>query len=50
MAKPQRPIPQPFHPPVGTSDETYPQSRRWLALGVAVLMLLIAAVAIALRP
>jgi hypothetical protein len=46
----KRPTPHPFHPPVGTSDEAYPSSRKWFAVGMSALILLLAALAVALRP
>ena len=50
VARVVRPAPQPFHPPVGISDETYPQNGRWYAIGVGVLVLLAAAIVAVLRP
>lgn len=50
MAKIDRPTPEPFHPPVGVSDETYRTSRRWLALALILLVVLIAGLVVLLRP
>jgi hypothetical protein len=50
VAKITPPTPQPFHPPVGTSDEAYPTNRRWLAVGLIVLIVLAAGVFVLLRP
>ncbi len=46
----KRPDPEPFHPPVGTSDEAFPLSRRWLGLGLLLAAVLLAALAVAFRP
>jgi len=35
---------------VGTSDEAFPISRRWLAIGVTAVIVLLAALIVALRP
>ncbi len=45
-----RPTPEPFHPPVGVSDEVYPVNRKWAALALAALMVLAAGIGVILRP
>jgi len=44
----KRPAPEPFHPPVGLSDEAFPVRRRWLALAFAILATLAAGAVLAL--
>jgi len=40
--------PEPHHEPVGLSAELYPLSSRWIATGVAILVVLGAAIAAAI--
>jgi hypothetical protein len=42
--------PEPFHAPIGHSDEVFPVSHRWRYLALAVSIVGAAAVAVALRP
>ncbi len=46
----RRPSPQPFHPPVGTSDEVFMVSRRWIVLAVLLALVAAAAILVVLRP
>jgi hypothetical protein len=50
VPKVDRPTPEPFHPPVGISDETYRTGRRWITLALAVLVVLIGGIVVLLRP
>ena len=48
MADVKPPTPEPFHPPVGVSDEAYARSARWLMLTLALAAVLVAGVVVLL--
>lgn len=39
-----KPDPEPFHPPIGLSDEGFSSGRRWLVAAAAVLLILAAGI------
>lgn len=42
-------LPEPSHDPVGFSNETFPESRRWTALALLVIVTIAAGLAAAVR-